>query len=285
MAPTFLHLAIFSLALAACATVTAAEKHTIRFQNNCGRGTPLLLQNGNTLSKGQDYTSNGPFSSAIAYLQTGECDFNGEKCATIEMTLGNADPSRPGSGSSTDIGLIAPHKLNVPVSFSYFGGCDGAGATCTTDDCSTAFFKPDDNQVQVACQENDVNLLITFCPSGSSDHQDTGKGAASSTSHAAPTTFKAAQTHAPSVPAVAATSPVVKVGAVPTPPPQADSAANASSTASAAANPSTSAPACRRRSRRARREISASPRDVRAESRAIYDAHRRHHARNAFRHS
>lgn len=36
------------------------------------------MQNGNILSQGEDYTHTGSFSSAIAYLQTGDCEYNGE---------------------------------------------------------------------------------------------------------------------------------------------------------------------------------------------------------------
>ncbi len=69
--------------------------------------------------------------------------------------------------------------------YSYTHGCDGAGARCDNANCPTAFHKPDDTHVQVACQSNDVsslagervvrdqciliflrpqvNLVITFC--------------------------------------------------------------------------------------------------------------------------
>lgn len=79
------------------------------------------------MSTGEDYTSNGPLSSGIAYLQTGmsllvpkkffharscsmlppgPCDTNGESCTLVEMTLGNSDCE--GCGSSADISLISP---------------------------------------------------------------------------------------------------------------------------------------------------------------------------------
>ncbi|KIM36831.1 hypothetical protein M413DRAFT_448950 [Hebeloma cylindrosporum] len=140
-----------------------AETHTVHFVNRCGRGTPTLVRAGQILSTGGDFTSNGPFSSAIAYLQTGNCLLNGERCTTIETTLVNPNPSLPGSGSSTDITLIPPHEFSVTTGFSYFHGCDGAGHTWDNANCNTAFHKPDDTGVQVACQVNDVNLQITFC--------------------------------------------------------------------------------------------------------------------------
>jgi len=139
-----------------------AESHTIRFKNQCGVGTPQLVIGGKVLSNGEDWTSYGPAQSGIAYLQTGPCLLNGEYCALVEFNLNN--PACPGCGSSVDISLIEPHGLNVPLAINYFNGCDGQGAICTTSGCNTAFHNPDDNQVQVACQDDNVNLLITFCP-------------------------------------------------------------------------------------------------------------------------
>ncbi|KAJ7472907.1 Glp-like protein [Mycena galericulata] len=147
--------------LAIAASTVRAETHTITFSNNCGHGTPTLIQNGNVLSTGGAYTNNGPISAAIAYLQTGSCGFNGEGCTMIETTLQN--PTSPGSGSSTDLTLIPPHEFSVTTGFGYYNGCNNAGADCTSESCSTAFHESGDTQVQVACQANDVNLVITFC--------------------------------------------------------------------------------------------------------------------------
>ena len=88
------------------------------------------------------------------------------------------DPPSPGAGSSTDISLIAPHSFSVATGkfpslvadhtltrlitgFGYYNGCDGAGADCTSGDCSTAFHKTDDYQVQVQCTANDVSHGIS----------------------------------------------------------------------------------------------------------------------------
>ncbi|VDC05663.1 unnamed protein product [Peniophora sp. CBMAI 1063] len=139
-----------------------AESHTITFTNKCGRGNPVLRsQSGATLSTGGAYTINGPLIGAIAYLQTGSCGANGEGCTLVETTLRN--PPSPGAGSSTDLSLIAPHAFSVTTGFGYYNGCDGAGADCTNANCPTAFHVSTDNQVQVACQTNNVNLAITFC--------------------------------------------------------------------------------------------------------------------------
>ncbi|KAF8883278.1 hypothetical protein BD779DRAFT_1540444, partial [Infundibulicybe gibba] len=121
-----------------------AETHTVHF--------PQLIQGPNVLSTGADFTSNGPLRS---------CGFNGDGCTIVETTLRN--PPSPGAGSSTDISLIPDHKFSVTTGFGYFNGCDGLGANCNNPQCTTAFFQPGDNQVQVQCEANNVNLAITFC--------------------------------------------------------------------------------------------------------------------------
>ncbi|KAJ6460273.1 hypothetical protein C8R45DRAFT_912773 [Mycena sanguinolenta] len=156
--------------IAVAAGKTLAETHTISFTNNCGHGTPTLIgQGGAVLSTGGAYTANGPISGAIAYLQTGElfvsssggCGFNGEGCTMIETTLKN--PSTAGSGSSTDITLIPPHSFSVTTGFGYYGVCAPAGADCNNANCNTAFHVSTDTFVQVACQQDNANLAITFC--------------------------------------------------------------------------------------------------------------------------
>ncbi|KAF8988766.1 glycopeptide [Cyathus striatus] len=143
-----------------------AEKHTVTFNNQCGFGTPHLIKGPNVLSKGEPYTSKGPLMSAIAYLQIGKlCDFDGGACTLVEFTLRN--PDCPGCGSSSDISLIHPHAFHMNIEFKYIGGsCHGQGARCSSSNCHTAFFEPDDTEVQVACQEEDVDLEITFCAKG-----------------------------------------------------------------------------------------------------------------------
>jgi len=185
MAFTLIYGAILGVFLAAM--VQAVEHHTIRFDNRCGFGTPTLVQGGKILSTGDDYTSNGAFTIGIAYLQTGHCLLNGEKCTLMEMTLRN--PTAPGGGSSADISLIPPHSFSVPTSFSYFGGCDGVGATCSNEKCSSAFFKPEDTQTQVACQDDNVNLLITFCGEGTSASPPASSGQVANASPSAGTSF------------------------------------------------------------------------------------------------
>ncbi|KAJ7703217.1 hypothetical protein B0H17DRAFT_1042305 [Mycena rosella] len=141
-----------------------AESHTVKFDNRCGFGTPQLIKGGDVLTT-TSYTSTGQLSAAIAYLQTGSCGFNGEQCTLLEMTMVN--PVAVGGGSSADISLIDPHAFSVPTRIEFYDGCDGVGTTCDAPGCNTAFKQPDDTWVQIACQTNNANLLITFCPDGS----------------------------------------------------------------------------------------------------------------------
>ncbi|KAG8703059.1 hypothetical protein FRC08_003094 [Ceratobasidium sp. 394] len=161
---------LFSKPIISVATVVlfaaigvSAERHVVHFDNRCGYGTPTLIQGGNVLSTGGDYVSDGPLTAAIAYLQTGNCGFNGENCSLLETTLKN--PDCPGCGSSTDVSLIPPHSFSVTTGFGYYGGCDGVGNDCTSADCCPggAFCTPTDYESQRQCQDNDVNLAITFC--------------------------------------------------------------------------------------------------------------------------
>ncbi|KAE9409423.1 hypothetical protein BT96DRAFT_985127 [Gymnopus androsaceus JB14] len=152
---------LVSAALSFVGTIRAQETHTVTFTNNCGFGTPLLLQNGNTLSTGGSFTSDGPLLAAIAFLQTGSCGADGEGCTLLELTLVN--PSAEFSGSSADISLIPPHAFSVTSGFGYFNGCDGAGADCTDSSCPTAFFTPTTCCPQVACNVDNVDIALTFC--------------------------------------------------------------------------------------------------------------------------
>ncbi|KIK60985.1 hypothetical protein GYMLUDRAFT_43519 [Collybiopsis luxurians FD-317 M1] len=138
-----------------------SESHTINLVNNCGKGTPKLVQDGQVLSTGGSFTSSGSFVAGIAYLDDGSCLLNGEYCTTVEMTLVN--PTSPGAGSSTDVTLISPHAWNVGASFSYFSGCDGQGQACMTADCANAFRIDTDYFAQTQCEEDNVGLTVTFC--------------------------------------------------------------------------------------------------------------------------
>ncbi|PCH44475.1 hypothetical protein WOLCODRAFT_76446 [Wolfiporia cocos MD-104 SS10] len=153
----FSKLALAFIAASAAIVNVHAETHTITFTNNCGYGTPYLRdQNGNVLSTGAPYTSNGPILGAIAYLQTGPCGNNGENCLLVETSLN-------GEFSSTDLSLIPPHSFQVTSGFGYYNGCDGAGADCTDPDCPDAMTDPSQTWKQVGCSVPNVDLAITFC--------------------------------------------------------------------------------------------------------------------------
>jgi len=210
------------LVLTSAISVCASESHTVNFDNRCGYGTPQLIQNGQVLTT-TSYTSTGQLSSAIAYLQTGGCGFNGENCTLLELTMTN--PVVVGGGSSADISLITPHTFSVPSSLAFYDGCDGVNATCDSPSCSAAFRAPDDTWVQIACQENNVNLLITFCPDGSASsspgtttstqvktttgHSQTKTSPSTTSSHAAPSST--VTTNNPSSPSSPSPSPSTTV--------------------------------------------------------------------------
>ncbi|KAK0201321.1 glycopeptide [Desarmillaria ectypa] len=139
-----------------------AESHTVKMVNKCGTGTPTLSQNFKVLSTGADYTATGPFESAIAWLETEGCGFNGRYCTIVEVTLKN--PKAPGAGSSVDLSIIEPNNVfNVPASFSYFNGCDGQGKSCNSSNCADAFHEANDWEALVQCEVDDVGIIITFC--------------------------------------------------------------------------------------------------------------------------
>ncbi|KLO11422.1 glycopeptide [Schizopora paradoxa] len=156
-----LSIALVAVIVAAVIAIAEAESHTVTFTNNCGFGTPTLIQSENILSTGDDFTSNGPLIGASAFLQTGVCGSSGENCTLVETTLAN--PTSPGLGSGTDISLIPPHAFSVASGFEYFDGCDGVGKDCADPDCEAAFHNPGDPSLVTICEADNVGLNITFC--------------------------------------------------------------------------------------------------------------------------
>ncbi|KAJ6562183.1 hypothetical protein B0H19DRAFT_944288 [Mycena capillaripes] len=154
-------LAVFTslVIVAAAISSVSAESHTVHFTNLCGFGSPTLIQGPNVLSTGGqihvDFTINGPLISAIAYLQTGGCGFNGEGCVLVETTLKDG-------ASSTDLSLIPPHAFSVTTGFGYFNGCNGAGADCEhMPNCPAAFESSNQTFKQVACTAAGVDLAVS----------------------------------------------------------------------------------------------------------------------------
>ncbi|KAJ3796465.1 glycopeptide [Lentinula aff. detonsa] len=118
-----------------------AETHIVMLSNYCGFGTPLLKQNGVTISTGAAYIVNGPLS-AIA------CGTNGEGCTILETTLDNAQ------GSSTTFNMTS---YSVPTGFGYYNGCDGEGWDCCPG--ATGIISP----LPIRCAAENVDLAVTFC--------------------------------------------------------------------------------------------------------------------------
>lgn len=146
-----------SLAILASAALAAAELHIVWFDNRCGNGEPVIVQNGEQLSSGDySYIFRGPATAASAFLQDGSCGAAGENCTLVEFTLVDGV-------NSADISLIEPHTFSQSVGFAYSNGCDGEGKTCASADCPEAFHDADDFDAEVQCARNDVNLNITFC--------------------------------------------------------------------------------------------------------------------------
>jgi len=152
------------IVIAAAIVGAVAESHTVSFTNNCGYGTPTLIQGGTVLSTGSPYTSSGPLGAAIAYLQTGSCGFNGEGCTMVELSLYNPDTDN-NMISSADVTLIPPHAFSVTSGFGFYNGCDGTGNDCTSASCcpTGAFCTSTDYQAQRQCSSDNVDIAITFC--------------------------------------------------------------------------------------------------------------------------
>ncbi|KAF7351782.1 Glycopeptide [Mycena sanguinolenta] len=69
----------------------------------------------------------------------------------------------PGFGFQHRHFLDPPHAFSVTTGFGYLGACSPAGADCNNANCNTAFHQPSDTFVQVACQQDNANLVIAFC--------------------------------------------------------------------------------------------------------------------------
>ncbi|KAI0321575.1 hypothetical protein OF83DRAFT_1168318 [Amylostereum chailletii] len=154
-------IAVFSV-LALGLAGANAETHTISFENSCGEGTPQLIINGaNVLANGElSFTSDGPISGAVVFLQTGSCGVNGEGCLDVETALQTGQ-------STTDLSLIPPFAFSVATRFMYTNGCDGFGSLCAAADCVGAVHNETDQAQKLSCFADDVNLRVAFCETAS----------------------------------------------------------------------------------------------------------------------
>ena len=100
------------------------------------------------------------FSVLIASLP-GLCGINGENCTAVDISLANAIPSDPGSGSSAAVDIVPPHAFTSVTGFGYYNGCDGAGQYCTNPNCIEEIPGPPPKTiVPVFCQTDNVCVLL-----------------------------------------------------------------------------------------------------------------------------
>lgn len=125
--------------------------------NNCGFGVPTLDQIPSiTLATGSQSYTNGTVQAG-AFLNTGYCGPNGGNCTTVDVSMNDTI-------STVVVDLIPTHVFTVPVGFTYFNGCDGAGVSCLTSDCVNAIRDPSQTTGIVTCSMPGAGVLVTFCP-------------------------------------------------------------------------------------------------------------------------
>lgn len=131
--------------------------HTVNMTNNCGFGVPTLDQIPSiTLATGSQSYTNGTVQAG-AFLNTGYCGPNGGNCTTVDVSMNDTI-------STVVVDLIPTHVFTVPVGFTYFNGCDGAGVSCLTSDCVNAIRDPSQTTGIVTCSMPGAGVLVTFCP-------------------------------------------------------------------------------------------------------------------------
>ncbi|KAH7912705.1 hypothetical protein BJ138DRAFT_743701 [Hygrophoropsis aurantiaca] len=123
--------------------------HTVNMTNNCGFGIPTLDQIPSiTLATGSQSYTNGTVQAG-AFLNTGYCGPNGGNCTTVDIAMND-------TYSTVVVDLIPTHVFSVPVGFTYFNGCDGAGVSCLTADCVNAIRDPPETSGIVTCTASGV---------------------------------------------------------------------------------------------------------------------------------
>ncbi|KIJ66072.1 hypothetical protein HYDPIDRAFT_187111 [Hydnomerulius pinastri MD-312] len=131
--------------------------HTVNMTNNCGFGVPTLDQIPSiTLATGSQSYTNGTVQAG-AFLNTGYCGPNGGNCTTVDITMNDTI-------SVVVVDLIPTHIFNVPVGFTFWSGCDGAGVSCLSSNCVNAIRDPSEDSGIVTCSMPGASLLVTFCP-------------------------------------------------------------------------------------------------------------------------
>ncbi|TVT96916.1 hypothetical protein EJB05_57837, partial [Eragrostis curvula] len=146
-----------------------ASAATFNIKNNCPytvwpAATPV--GGGRQLNSGQTWTLNVPAgtSSGRVWGRTG-CSFNGDCGGALACTLSGQPPLRLaeftiGHGQDFyDISVIDGY--NVPMSFSC---SNGPKLVCKADKCPDAYLFPADNKKNHACNGNNNNSQVVFCP-------------------------------------------------------------------------------------------------------------------------
>ncbi|EIM91691.1 uncharacterized protein STEHIDRAFT_182878 [Stereum hirsutum FP-91666 SS1] len=141
---------------------TVMASHSVTMVNRCGFGTPTLDQiPSNTLATGEgEVYTNDTLDSGQIFLNDGTCGPNGGHCTTITADLGVLT----GGSSSVVVNLIPTHAFSVPVQFSYYNGCDGAGVSCLTSSCEYAIRDPPETSGIVNCTDTTASVEVIFCP-------------------------------------------------------------------------------------------------------------------------
>ncbi|EIM91695.1 uncharacterized protein STEHIDRAFT_182923 [Stereum hirsutum FP-91666 SS1] len=144
---------LFRLQLAKCS-------HSVTMINRCGYGTPTLDQiPSNTLATGTgEVYTNDTLNSGQIFLNTGDCGPNGGHCTVVTANLG----VELDQGSSVVVNLIPNNSFTVPIQFSYYNGCDGAGVSCSS--CEYAVRDPSEDSGIVNCSNVTASIRVIFCP-------------------------------------------------------------------------------------------------------------------------
>ncbi|KIM83674.1 hypothetical protein PILCRDRAFT_819322 [Piloderma croceum F 1598] len=137
-----------------------AESHQVTFTNNCGRGTPLFLYQGNGNPQGAT-TIQGELNGGIAWLgNQGNCESSGVNCGAVEFTLQNTGYSQADFTLETGSGL-GNHQYTYAMAFNFINGCSN-GASCDEPNCPCAFTDPT-NGCLYQCSANNAGIHIQFC--------------------------------------------------------------------------------------------------------------------------
>jgi len=151
-----------AMLISAVVTLVRAEVHTLTFVNNCHVGVPQFVRSPGTLAtetSSSVWTSNIPgYLNGIAWLDWDDnmgcgLDVDDVKCPHVTVNLDNNHPVGQSSASIN----IPKEEYYGGIKYRFTGGsngdCDSIAAGCYNQACV----------VQNECDDNDVNLEITFC--------------------------------------------------------------------------------------------------------------------------